>query len=349
VTGAPNWAHFNANVSEILLAFPESIRKPKLRAFGEGDLESTLLSAAHHRTAVNLVGIELGVLQKEWSGEERHGDEQAEGLTSLDLAVSCAVTCSRPRTNRMSGIPVVTLKNSATMTFGGTTSLGKRRYSVLLAVLLALLVVQSFVITTASEGIVRDVMATILGVVIFLVVFDRSTLQTVMAVFMVICICIGWGRHFHSSPQYDHALLVIFAAASAGFDWVVVWAILHKLFRTPVIGVDNVFGAICGYIIMGQGWAHLNSFTYLFTPSAYLFDPRAVPSLADWHGRTALFAYYSYSQMLTIGYAVVTPLKAPATTLSLLAALSGLFYTAVIVSQLVAMAQAERKEMEGEK
>ena len=48
--------------------------------------------------------------------------------------------------------------------------------------------------------------------------------------------------------------------------------------------------------------------------------------------------------MLTIGYAPVTPLKAPATTLSLLASLFALFYTAVIVSQLVGMAQTAREE-----
>ena len=53
--------------------------------------------------------------------------------------------------------------------------------------------------------------------------------------------------------------------------------------------------------------------------------------------------------MLTIGYAAVTPLKAPATTLSLLAAFFGLFYTAVIVSQLVGMVQTKRKEAQGEK
>ncbi len=53
--------------------------------------------------------------------------------------------------------------------------------------------------------------------------------------------------------------------------------------------------------------------------------------------------------MLTIGYAAVTPLKAPATTLSLLAALFGLFYTAVIVSQLVGMVQTKRMEARDEK
>jgi hypothetical protein len=216
-------------------------------------------------------------------------------------------------------------------------------------VLLALLVFQSFAITTHAESIGHDVMATIFGVAIFLVVFERSAVQTVMAVFLLIAFSIGWERHLHVSSMFDHALRVTQAVTLASFYWVVVWAILRNLFRTPVIGADNVFGAICGYVIAGQGWAHLNALAYLLAPATYLFDPKVMPPLADWHGRTALFAYYSYAQMLTIGYAAVTPFEAPATTLSLLAALFGLFYTAVIVSQLVGMVQTKRKEAQGEK
>jgi hypothetical protein len=167
-------------------------------------------------------------------------------------------------------------------------------------VLLAVLVLQSFAITTGSESIVHDVMATLFGMAIFLVVFERSALQIVMAVSLLIALSIGWERHLHVSSIFDHALRMTQAVSLASFYWVVVWAILRNLFRTPVIGADNVFGAICGYLIAGQGWAHLNALAYLFAPSTYLFDPNVMPP-ADWHGRTALFAYYSYAQMLTIG------------------------------------------------
>jgi voltage-gated potassium channel len=231
--------------------------------------------------------------------------------------------------------------------FSGTALVRQHKYTALLIVLLAMLVLQSFYITTGSERIGRDVTATVFGVAIFLVVFERSALQTVMAVFLFIAISTGWAFHTHVSSLFDRALAVTQAVALAIFYWVVVWAILRNLFRTPVIGADNVFGAICGYLIAGQGWAYLNALTYLIAPTTYLFDPKVVPPLADWHGRTALFAYYSYSQMLTIGYAAVTPLNAPATTLSLVAALFGLFYTAVIVSQLVGMAQTNRKDAYG--
>jgi hypothetical protein len=232
----------------------------------------------------------------------------------------------------------------ATVTFGGTTLLHQRRYTVLLALLLAVLVVQSFVITTGSEGIWHDVAVTTLGVTILVVVFERSAARAVMAVFLLIACLIAWERHLSVSSIFDRALPVTHAVASATFACGAVWAILRNLFRTPVIGAENMIGAICGYLIAGQGWAYLNVLAYLLAPAAYLFDPKVVTALADFHGRIALFGYYSYAQMLSIGYAAVTPLKAPATTLSLLAALFALFYTAVIVSQLVGLLQTKRKE-----
>lgn len=237
----------------------------------------------------------------------------------------------------------------ATITFGGTTLLHQRRYAVLLAVLLAVLVLQSFVITTGSKSIGHDVVAAVLAVTILLVVFERSAVRAVMAVFLLIAISIAFERHLQVSSRFDLPLKVTHTVALATFFWAVVWAILHNLFRTPVIGAENVNGAICGYLIAGQGWAHLNGLAYLIAPATYLIDPRVVTPLADWHGRIALFAYYSYAQMLTIGYAAVTPLKAPATTLSLLAALFGLFYTAVIVSQVVGLVQTKRKDAQGKK
>jgi hypothetical protein len=67
-------------------------------------------------------------------------------------------------------------------------------------------------------------------------------------------------------------------------------------------------------------------------------NPELAGFLTDWHGRTALFTYYSFAQVMTIGYSDVTPVHSPATTLSLFAALFGVFYTAVVVSQFVGLA-----------
>jgi hypothetical protein len=119
-----------------------------------------------------------------------------------------------------------------------------------------------------------------------------------------------------------------------------VYVILRDLFRRPPRGGENVLGAICGYLLAGDVWGSVNAFVYIATPSAYGIDPAVAVLLPDWNGRIALFSYYGFTQMLTIGYADVTPVRAPATTLSLLASLFGLFYTAIVVSQFVTLAQS---------
>lgn len=213
----------------------------------------------------------------------------------------------------------------------------------LLVILLATVVLQSFAITRGHKGIEHDVMVTVLGVAMFLVVFERSAVRTVMAIVVLLAISITWARHL-PVLSFIHALTLTRAVCLAIISWVAVWVILGNLFRTSVIGADNVLGAICGYLIAGQGWAFFNILAYVLAPAAYFLDPKVAPQLADWHAQNALFAYYSYMQMLTLGYAAVLPLAAPATTLSLFASLFGLFYTAVIVSQLVGMAHSKRKE-----
>jgi hypothetical protein len=48
--------------------------------------------------------------------------------------------------------------------------------------------------------------------------------------------------------------------------------------------------------------------------------------------------------MTMLGYGDMTPVRAPATTLSLFAALFGMFYTAVVVSQFVGLAQSAPRD-----
>ena len=67
-----------------------------------------------------------------------------------------------------------------------------------------------------------------------------------------------------------------------------------------------------------------------------------MPILANWYGRSVVFSYYNFAQLLAIGYADVTPVRAPATTPSLFAALFGVSYIGVVAAQLVGMAQSGR-------
>ena len=226
---------------------------------------------------------------------------------------------------------------------GDAGALRRHQYAVLLIVLLTELTVQSFGAAAVPEGPWRDVVATVLGAAIFLVVFEDGTRRRAMAGVLVTFIAIGWIRQ-GLPAGFDHAISIAYQTLTMIFFWTAVWVILRNLFSTQTVGAENVLGAICGYLIAGAGWSAVNALAFLLAPAAYSVDPHVSTLLADWHGRAALFSYYSMAQMLTIGYADVTPVRAPATTISLFSALFGVFYTAVVVSQFVGMAQSTRSK-----
>jgi hypothetical protein len=223
------------------------------------------------------------------------------------------------------------------------TPLRARKYAVLLAILLGSLAVQSIGVERGAGGVLADLVATLLGVAIFVAVFGHPRDRMGMAAVLAGVLVTGWAR-YALGPGPEHSLAIAYHVLMALFLWIAVAAILRELFRTPAIGGENVRGAICGYLIAGGAWGSTNALTYLLVPAAFSFDPKVAALLADWHGRVALFSYYSFAQRRTIGYADDTPVRAPATTLSLMAAMFGVFYTAVVVSQLVGMAQAGRRE-----
>jgi len=228
------------------------------------------------------------------------------------------------------------------MTGGIAAVLRRHKYAVLLVLLCIALAIE----TVSARGAGRflsDAVASALAFAIWFVVFERRHERAVMAATLIATMAISWVRYL-SPTNPGHALLFATDAAMSLFLWSAVFAILRDLFRTRATGAENVLGAICGYLIAGNAWGRINELAYLLVPSAYSINPEVAALLPDWFGRVALFTYYAYCQTLTLGYSDVTPVRAPATTLSLFAALFGVFYTAIVVSVFVGLAQSARRE-----
>jgi hypothetical protein len=219
----------------------------------------------------------------------------------------------------------------------------RHKYKVLLVLLLASIVIQTYGLRSGFAGLLSDVFRTLLAVTIFLVVFRGARERVPAALLLLATVAVGWTRHFTGAGD-SGGLALAFNALSSLFLWTAVAVILRDLFRTPEAGAGNVLGAICGYLIAADAWSGINICAYLLAPHSFAFDPGVQELLGHWHGRLALFCYYSFSQMTMLGYSDITPLRAPATTLSLFAALFGMFYTAIVVSQFVGLAQAAPRD-----
>jgi hypothetical protein len=228
------------------------------------------------------------------------------------------------------------------MTGGIAVVLRRHKYAVLLVLLCFALALET-VGARGADRFLSDAVASALAFAIWFVVFERRYERAVMAATLIATLAISWAR-FLSPTHPSHALLLATDAAMSLFLWSAVFAILRDLFNTRATGAENVLGAICGYLIAGNAWGRINELAYLLVPSAYSINPEVAALLPNWFGRVALFTYYAFCQVLTIGYSDVTPIRAPATTLSLFAALFGVFYTAIVVSVFVGLAQSAKRE-----
>ncbi len=219
----------------------------------------------------------------------------------------------------------------------------RHKYKVLLVLLLVSIVIQTYGLHAGFVGMLSDAFRTVLSVTIFVVVFRGAGERVPAAMLLLATVAIGWARHFTGGSDHD-ALALAFNVLSPLFLWTAVAVILRDLFRTPEAGTGNVLGAICGYLIAADAWTGINICIFLLAPHSFAFDPGVQEMLGHWHGRLALFCYYSFAQMTTLGYSDITPVRAPATTLSLLVALFGMFYTAIVVSQFVGLAQRASRD-----
>jgi Ion channel len=219
----------------------------------------------------------------------------------------------------------------------------QHKYVVLLALLVVALALETFGAQSGVERLRSDALRAVVSVVLWIVVFENPGERRVMAAILIALLAITFGRYF-TAPSLDQALLLSHAVLLSLLLWSAVYVILQDLFRAPAAGTESLLGAICGYVISGSAWGQLNAIAYLLVPSAYSINPELAGFLHGWHNSMALFTYYAFAQQTTIGYSDVTPLHAPATTLSLLATLFGVFYTAVVVSQFVSLAQNLKRE-----
>jgi hypothetical protein len=226
---------------------------------------------------------------------------------------------------------------------GLAIALRRHKHALLLALIVVALATQTVNAQSGLERLRTDALRAVLGIAIWIVVFARPRERAMMGAVLFGSLAIHLWRNFtvgsleHALSLADQAVLLLFLCAA-------VWVILRDLFRAPAAGAENVFGAICGYLIAGNAWAHINAIAYLLVPSAYSINQEVSGLLPNSHGQLALFTYYAFAQVMTIGYSDVTPVRAPATTLSLFAALFGVFYTAVVVSQFVGLAQTPKRE-----
>lgn len=122
-------------------------------------------------------------------------------------------------------------------------------------------------------------------------------------------------------------LIVLFTFYTA------VCVIMH-LMEAKKITADILAGAACAYLLLGISWGILYSMIELVTPGSFIGPDHLVPLSAQ---KWSIFNYYSFVTLTTLGYGDIIPVTMRAQSSAILEAVTGVLFTALLVSRLVGM------------
>jgi len=202
------------------------------------------------------------------------------------------------------------------------------RFLILFILLLASVIAYPYM----EEGVpgyytLRLLTGGILALSVYAVSFRRGL--TVVAVLLAIPAAVQ--RLFH--PTLTAGFLpVLTLVLSFTFDvWIVV-AIFRRVFANTRITSETIFAALCIYLLNGLTFASIYGLVAALQSKAFLLDPatnqHTIPDRFD-------FIYYSFGMMTQLGAAGMTAVTDQARSISVLEAILGQLYLAVLISRLV--------------
>jgi hypothetical protein len=128
---------------------------------------------------------------------------------------------------------------------------------------------------------------------------------------------------------------------SLAFDVFIVVTIFRRVFSHEKPNAETVFGALCIYLLVGFSFASIYGMVANMQPHAFYLDPatngHATPDRFD-------FIYYSFGTMSSLGAPGITPVSGEARSLTVIEAILGVLYLAVLISRLMGAYRSRERE-----
>jgi hypothetical protein len=190
--------------------------------------------------------------------------------------------------------------------------------------MLLLFILRPFLEDLIGAGLLMDIFVSVILLAGIYAVSEKKHVFYISLIIASPALAVHWARYFVKVP---FAFLVghIFGALFYAFVAIV---ILNFLFREKVITGDMIIGAICVYLMIGMMWASIYSMLEILYPGSFQISEEIGSDLSH-------FSYFSFVTLSTLGYGDITPMTAPTRSLSVLEAITGQLYIAILVARLV--------------
>jgi hypothetical protein len=115
--------------------------------------------------------------------------------------------------------------------------------------------------------------------------------------------------------------------------------LLRAVLRAGQVTSDTIYGALSVYLLMAVTWAAAYLLLVTLQPGAIAMDAVRHPNHSmDWFD----CVFYSFVTLTSLGYGDIVPITGQARSLSILEAVSGMMYVAVLIARLVGLHAAAK-------
>ncbi len=216
------------------------------------------------------------------------------------------------------------------MNTAGKVTYVEGKFLYLLIALLSVFVVYPFFQHELIEIIVLDIVLLAMLVAGIYTVVDKKILLVIALLLAIPMFGGRWANYFYADP----VLLEIDYGFGAMFFLFNAITIISYVLQQKNVTHDMIFGAICGYLLIGVSWAFTYSLVAFLEPGSFTMAASGQTSQGD---VLPDFFYYSFVTLTTLGYGDITPVDPVARSLSILEAIVGQIYLTVLVARLVGL------------
>jgi hypothetical protein len=212
--------------------------------------------------------------------------------------------------------------------FRYASALAAHKYFLLFLCLLASLLINPFAETSAFGYYAFRVLASAAVLFCVYAVSFRRSLAMIAAALAIP----AFAHRVLNLSVNASALSILNIALSFAFDAFIVVVIFRRVFGSSQPNAETIFGALCIYLLVGFAFVGIYGMIALLKPHSFYLDPmsnsHAFPDALD-------LVYYSFATMTSLGAAGITPVSGQARCVSVLEAIIGVLYLAVLISRLV--------------
>ena len=180
------------------------------------------------------------------------------------------------------------------------------RYLFLLVALLVLLVVQPIVAGFGDVGPLFDALFAVVMLMLVLALAQDKVWRIIACILLIPAAALSIGGHLLTSSAQvvsvtaGHAIGALFFVAVAG-------KIIQSILVSQELTLDSIFGAICGYLLLGVACALTYAMIYAANPESFQFGDSVSQQMEQADYSRSVFIYYSFVTLTTVGYGDVTP------------------------------------------